>query len=250
MVEPDVIVTLPRHIDFPFFRYAIDRYRNYFRQVLIGLTDHGMKKDYSTFLINNTRASFKKIKRAEGHEDWRNKAVNYMLEKSYSDYVLFLEPDFLIRDERFFEVLFSNREYNFIYYKEDNRIHPACAFIRRDLIDKTRKDFSAKLSTFDHFGIFFDEILRNGCNHCTLEDIGLLKGVDYLHLGGLTQNYYTQPYYNKKEFLTYNRLCMRLPVVFNEFKDKMIAINQKNLDEISSAVVCDMFPKAEKEEKG
>ena len=226
MQKPDLIIVWPKSIDYPLFRYNLARFRHYFEQVYIAISDNGVTEDYTNFLTNNiTNVHFKAIPRVAAGQDWRNVAVNTMLEKATSDHVLFLEQDFLIRDERFFEVLLNQHEYDFIYYDEDGRIHPGCALVPRYLIDKTSKDFSARPPAYDHFGLFFLEIGRMSVS-ADLEMIGLHKGEDFLHLSGCTQNYFAKPFHKPNQFKSYNRLCLNLPVVFNEFKEKMIAIDK------------------------
>ena len=244
--RPDLIVVWPKSVDYPLFRYNLKRFRNYFDQVLIAISDNGTLEDYTNFFTNNiTGAHFKSILRAGGDQDWRNIAVNSMLEKSTSDRVLFIEQDFLIRDERFFEVLLNVNEYDFIYYDEGGRQHPACALVPRYLIDKTSRDFSARPPAYDHFGLFFRELNQLG-HGADLETIGLHDRVDHLHLAGTCQNYHAKPFHKPNQFLSYNRLCLDLPVVFNEFKEKMIAIDKDPsnpffLDE----PVRSMFPRKE-----
>lgn len=242
MIKPDVILTWGRHVDFPLFRYNLKRFRPYFNKVLIGVTDHGKAEDYTSFFMGNMDADFRSIPMGQG--DWRNNAINVMLEKSEADHVLFLEQDFLVRDERFFEVLLNVNEYDFIYYDEQDRIHPACALLPRFIVEKTSKDFSARPPAYDHFGLFFQEALRI-TNSADLETIGLHKGEDFYHLAGLTQNYHATPYFKPNEFLTYNFFAQRLPVPYNDFKLIMEKITKDTSFEPSEAneVVLSMFPK-------
>ena len=246
MVKPDVFLVWPQHIDYPFARYMLSRYRSYFAEVYIAITDHGQMEDYSQFLINNLSplAKLKRIPKGQG--DWRNNAVHVLLSESTGSWVLFLEQDFLIRDERFFEVLLNTSDYNFLYYDHAGRVHPACALVTRDIIDKTGRNFSASPPAFDHFGLFFSEVLRMA-NSADLETLGLHDGEDYYHLAGLTENYHATPYHKPNQFLTYNHYAQQLPVAYNEFKLKMEAIDKKEMFEESEAdeIVHSMFPKKE-----
>ena len=114
-------------------------------------------------------------------------------------------------------------------------------------MDKTSKDKSARPPAYDHFGLFFQEALRLS-NSADLEQIGLHKGEDYYHLAGLVQNYHAKPFHKPNAFLTYNRLALDLPVAYNDFREKMEAIDKDPsnpffLDEPTR----NMFPR--KEEK-
>ena len=226
MIKPDLLLVIPRDVDFPLFRFNLQRFKTYFNKIFIAINDNGTTANYTTFLTNALPfVHFKSTPRGGGSADWRDVAVNALLEKSHSEHVLFLEPDFLIRDERFFEVLFNQSEYDFVYYDEGQRQHPACALVSRYLIEKTSKNFAANPPMGDHFWLFFKELNHLG-QGADLEQIGLHDKEDYLHIAGVCQSYHTKPFHKPNQFLTYNRLCLDLPVVFNEFKEKMIAIDK------------------------
>lgn len=242
MNKPDVLVVWPKDTDYPLFRYSLEKYREYFDQVYIAISDNGTPEDYTHFLTNNIKdAHFKFIPRAEAGQDWRSVAVNTMLEKSTADRVLFIEQDFLIKDERFFEVLLNVNEYDALYYDEQGRMHPALALVPRHLIERTSKDFSARPPAYDHFGLFFKELIHL-CNATDLETVGLHKGQDFYHLAGLTQNYHAEPFFKPNEFLTYNRYALKLPIPFNEFRDKMEQIDKSHPFLLSDTVM-EMIPK-------
>lgn len=237
MLKVDVIIIWPKHIDYPLGRYNLKRFQSYFNTVTIALTDMAQREDYSEFLINSLPfCSFKRIPRAQGNEDWRDSATNALLEKGTSDWVLFLELDFLVRDERLFEIAFSElNEFSALTYIEGERIHPAFALIKRDIVNKTTRNFAAQPPAFDHFGLFFKQVGRH-TSLVDLEDIGLHKDEDYYHLGGLTQNYHAKPYYKPNQFLTYNYLSLQLPVPHHpEFKRRMEEIIEKEHFEASES---------------
>lgn len=247
MIKPDVVVVWPKDTDFPLFRYNLRRFREYFDKVLIAVSDNGTLENYTDFFHQELSdiAQLKTIPVVDGTKDWRNVAINIMLEKSTASHVLFIEPDFLVRDERFFEVLLNVNEYDFLYYDESGRMHPACLLTSRDLIDKTTKDFSARPPAYDHFGLFTMELMRMS-NSADLDTIGLHDREDYYHLAGLTQNYHAKPYYKPNEFLTYNRLSLNLPVKYNEFRLLMEQIDtDKSNPFLIAEVVKAMFPREE-----
>lgn len=217
MIKPDVIVSWPHHMDYPLFRYNMQRFKKYFGNIYVTFTQNTMPDPhYNRFLIKNV-PEIQFITPLDAPGDWRDVSVNFIL-KNYSkaSHVLFLEQDFLIRDRRFFEVVFTEFQYNFMYYQEGERIHPAFALVPREVIDKTSKDFSARPPLYDHFGLFFREVgeLANGVN---IENIGLHDFEDYHHMAGFTQNYNCikegQPLYRPEEFLSYNHYVQKVPVV-------------------------------------
>lgn len=248
MIKPDLLTVIPRDVDFPLFRYNLERFKKYFDQIYIAINDNGFATDYSDFFITSIPfAHFKKTPRGGGDVDWRNVAMNTLLDKSTADWVLFLEPDFLIRDDRFFEVLLNVSDYDFIFYEEGERIHPACALLPRHIIERTSKDFSARPPAHDHFGQFFKQasLITNSAD---LETIGLRDKEDYVHIAGVTQSYHAKPFHKPNQFLTYNRLCLKLPVQFNEFRQTMESIDTDPSNPFfHDAPVASMFPKEDED---
>ena len=171
-----------------------------------------MNTNYTNFLMDNMHGVYFVAIEHKG-SDWRNDAVNEVLAKIKTDEpICFMEQDFLIKDESFFEKVFS-KDHRFIYFTEGDRIHPAFAVVDRALIEQSSKDFSAYPSTYgDHFAKFFSE-LTTGIN---IEELGVKRDKDYHHLNGLSQNYHNfklkQPFYRSEEFLYYNNACRYLPI--------------------------------------
>jgi len=216
MIKPDCIIAQPKHVDYPLFRYNIRRYREYFNKVFIAFTQDTMPEPhYAEFSVQNfPDVTFIAPPKEIG--DWRSVAVRDVLHNFVkSSKILFLEQDFLMKDERLLEVVLNQVGVPFTYYEEGGRAHPAFALVDTDLVMKTSLDFSANPPVYDHFGLFFKEIkaMNVGVN---IEDLDLLPDVDFTHIAGLTQNYYCylneQPLYRPNRFLTYNHLSIKLPV--------------------------------------
>lgn len=212
-MKPILVTTWPIHIDYPLFRYNIKRFKQYFSGIWIALSNHHQEVDYTNFFMAQMPyAHFFSVKHSG--VDWRNDAINETLDQiKTNEPICFIEQDFLIQDESFFEKVFKD-EYPFIYFTEGERVHPAFAIVSREYIDKTSKDFSAYPDTFgDHFAKFFQELPTTGIY---LEELGVKNKIDYFHINGLTQNYMNfkneSPFYNPEEFLAYNYLCFTLPI--------------------------------------
>lgn len=230
MITSDILVTWPIHLDFPLFRYNMVKYKDYFRSLTIVLSNHHMERDYSNFI--RKELPFAQFVEGQGDDpDWRNGAVNRGLDVMPKDgYVLFMEQDFFWKDEKFLETVFSISEtydvppIDGVFFSEGRRHHPAFSLIKRELVDKTSRDFSAYPDTDnkDHFGRFFDEILlkipskEGSKSFWGLDSLKLVNKVDYYHLNGLSQNYHNfklnQPFHNPDVFLEYNYLCQQLPI--------------------------------------
>lgn len=243
MSKPDCLVVIAKDTDYPLFRFNMRRFKEYFNEIYIAVSDNGTTEDFTQFFVTALpEAHFKFIPRAEAGKDWRDVAVNTLLEKSTASNVLFLEPDFLIRDERVFEVILNtSMDYNTVLYDEGGRIHPAFCFTERALVDQTSKDFSANPPLGDHFYKFFKELMKLG--RCVeLEDIGLHNREDFYHMAGLTQSYHAQPFYKPNEFLTYNRYAQKLPVPYGEFVKVMEKIDKEH-PFLLNDVILSMFPR-------
>lgn len=235
MIKPDVLLSQPRHIDYPLFRYRLPQWSKYFNQVLIALTQDTMPPDITQFLVGCPE--YKNVKwvrppKSDGKNDWRNLAVRDMIINfSKSPYILFLEQDFLVKDESFWERVFKSVEYyDLIYYQDGDRVHPAFALTEKELVMKTRLDFAAH-PPYDHFGEFFKDLMLQVDSNfkAELKELAFKEGVDYKHLAGLTNNYHVfklkQPFYKPEEFLTYNHYAQRLPIQqepsFRELEEKI-----------------------------
>ena len=226
-MKPNLLMVWPLSCDYPLFRYNLKRFREYFQDIYIGFTNHHTDENYSSFVKQDLDfAHCIDIEFTSGG-DWRDDAVNQLLDiMNPCTHVLFMEQDFLIKDKTFFERLFA-QDHDFLYYNEGkHRIHPAFALVKRDIIEKTHRNFGAVPPT-DHFGWFFDEVQLQTQG----EDIdNFVKWKeDYYHLAGLTQNYkcfqYEDPFFRPESFLYFNYKSSLLPNV-GPFNDIMQKINQ------------------------
>lgn len=208
-MKPNCLVVWPTHLDYPVFRHNLNRFQKYFSSVWIAFS----RNDREINLSNFVRASLPFCHFAEDPRnkyDWRDSAVNEALRQITTDEpICFIEQDFLIKDETFFEKVFEN-EHDFIYYQEGSRIHPAFAVVKRELVEKTSKDFSV-YPPGDHFYKFFSE-LPKGEN---ITDLGVVNKVDFYHMAGLSHNYtnfeYGDPFYHPANFIYYNYKNLQFP---------------------------------------
>lgn len=210
MIRPSVLIVQPRHIDYPIFRYNMLRFQKYFESVWIVFSQHHQEDDYSGFIRANLPfANF--IDAERKGSDWRNDAVNQALDKmGDKQHIMFLEQDFLFKDDSFFEKVLGSDQ-RFIYFKENERTHPAFAIVDRRDIEQTRKNFSA-IAPYDHFKLFFDD-LGEGTD---IETLGVRSRDDFYHMNGLSQNYmnflYDDPIYRPINFLYFNYKSYNLPI--------------------------------------
>src|SRR5947199_8134455 len=116
-MKPILLITQPIHIDFPLFRYNIERFKNHFAGVWIALTNHHQEINYTNFfMVQMPYAHFVDVKHTGN--DWRNDAINETLDRiKTNEPICFMEQDFLIKDDVFFEKVFKDN-YDFIYLTE------------------------------------------------------------------------------------------------------------------------------------
>lgn len=230
IIKPDLICAWPTHVDYPLFREYIQTTRSKLHQIVISFTDmQTALPNYQSFIEEQLKAdkvSFVQPLPIISGKDWRNEAVKKALEIATGDWVWFVEQDFFPAEGFWPEVYgLAQRTEAFGYYQED-RLHPCCIFVKRELLDKTSKDFSAYPDKgYDHFGkLQHDLELRT--------NPGVLHQWTGKHLNGLSQNIYLlqtgqEPNYNPEEFKEYCKKCLehKLPEELAKlFKDYVEAI--------------------------
>ena len=190
---------------------------------------------------------FIKPPRSNGVNDWRDLAVRDLLVHSNSDYVLFLEQDFLFKNETIFEFL-PKYTRPFLGYKQGERIHPAFALVARSVVEKTSKDFSARPDHgYDHFGLFFMEVLKQIDEPRFIDNYNFENQKHFYHLNALTQNFHVfqagEQFFKLDEFLTYIDGCLTLKVPQS---DKFQALCEKIINRYGKGnikFIRDFFPK-------
>lgn len=212
----DLIEVWPTHVDYPLHReFLRDNYKR-FDKVIIALTNMQTPWNISTFLKNNiAHALFLEPDPPTSKYDWRSKAVNRALGVSHAPWVWFTEQDFVVTDPLFWESAehkIEREDLDTLIYVEGERPHPACWFVRRELIEETSRNFGLVPDQGDHFSIFFRELYGADAK------IGYLKQNDYFyHMNGLSQNMYLlqsgqEPNFRIPEFKNYLRKCLNCSV--------------------------------------
>ena len=167
-MKPDVIVTNPYSLDYPYFTSLMERNRNKFGKIIIGFYNDYRDWDYRSFIkMKIPYAVSVDVGTIPDRQDWRNVAVNAALSKSTSKYVLFMEQDFVVKSELFWYMA------PLVYYDvkgfpdqtdgwtKKDRLHPSFLMVRRNLVEKTSKNFSAYPDKgMDHFHTFTNELLE------------------------------------------------------------------------------------------
>lgn len=209
----DLIISWPLHLDYPLFRKMIKENRNFFNKVIVVFTDMNVRDpNYKTYVqqaMTEDKITFMDCLPTEANEDWRNKAVNMALSISNSEWIYFTEQDFLPVPEFWREIggLMARTDVFGRFQKE--RLHPCCLFIKRELLNKTSKDFSANGDKeYDHFGLIQKWLDKQDII------IGVIREKLGHHMNGLSQNLHllqtgSEPNHAPPEFKQYVKDCLK-----------------------------------------
>lgn len=215
MNKPDIILTHPTHIDHPYWRYQMREFRDFFNRIIVIFAHSNMGNDYTQAiksLMNQDQVDFLGPFQPPAGGDWRDNAVNKGLSLSTASRVLFLEQDFLLSYSLLEKVI--QDDHDSIFMPDGERLHPAFIIAKRDVINRTSRNFAANPPLYDHFGLFTKELCELG-THATLLNLGC---TDWEHLGGLSFNYAVflegrpEALHNPARFISYHREILGLDV--------------------------------------
>ena len=190
--DVDVIVSWPKSMDYPLWRKQMQQLAPYFNKIFIVFTETNKGIDYSDFVksaINDNKFVFLDSPEVKPGEDWRNVAVNEALRLSKASVVWFTEQDCLIVDPAFWTILrVALLKFDVIGYKDGNRLHPSNLWVKREFINKTRKDFSVVPDRSDHFSKFYFDL-----RHANARIHNFKSNQDgsfeyFYHMNGLSHN--------------------------------------------------------------
>ena len=182
MSKVDIIVCHPYEIRYPVWEKMIRANMDYYNKLFVVFTKGNFTgKDYSgevgLALLSPQVVFLDMPAVGEGfpNSDWRHTAVRYALAQSEADYILFLEQDLLIPSLK----VVQDFKGDVLGIKEGDRIHPAFLLVKRELINKTDRDFAAYPDKeMDHFDKFIAQL--------PIPEI--LPKSEYYHMAGFTHN--------------------------------------------------------------
>lgn len=195
-MRPDVIVTWPRHCDFPLWRSWLFRNRAHVGDVAVAFTEHHLDRDYSSyvrFMLMGADVTFVNAPREDGR-DWRDTAVNLCLDTVEGEWVWFMEQDLLVHDDHWFRRTLSGLQSSgAIGYRDrgSTRWHPSCMVVRRDIVERTGRYFGP--DPVDHFHAFGLEVeaiapFADLSEHLS-QAVEFGTFGDFVHIGGLSRNH-------------------------------------------------------------
>lgn len=239
MIKPDIITTNSYSLDFPYWRWLMETNKDKFGLIFNVFCDDHRKLNFRDFIMANTpwAQSIDIANIFQG--DWRNNTVNAGLRKSNSNWVLFLEQDFIPEQDDFFDKVFTEVENydvaGFVDNGEDwvvgKRLHPAFLIVRTALLRKTRLDFAAHPDKDrDHFGTFTDELLK--FTPLFLD----IRKYKWKHIAGVSSNYMLvaegkKPNYKLDEFKDFVMMSMGAPVIQDQ---RFLELSSKCIESVNN----------------
>ncbi len=253
MKNPDLLITWIKHCDYPIFRSFLRKRRGFFGKIIIYWSEHFRDMYYDKFIQDDLKdlgniQFIPNIEYKYGIEDWRNIATNRMLQETNSEWICSVEQDFFAKDwdKLLNSITDASKNFDLLGYKgyqgqaehqasylTGNYVHPAFWFMKRELLEKTTKNFSADTEKgCDHFGLITREIEKMKIPIWYTQDNGFPEE-DAFHQGGINMNYleFGKPgfvLHRPKQFFLYNFWSMRAPVVQNtQFFDLCVKVNSE-----------------------
>lgn len=226
MSKPDIIMQWCVYVDFPFWRLWLKKYRAKFNKVILYPSrQHGVidLEHYIEEQVPETWITGDVINWTEPGLDWRQREVTPCLQEIESDWILFMEADFFCDnwDKLFLDIEKAMETADMIGWWSPSvfpYIHPCFLLIKRELLNKTNKDFRAhpEIDGSDHFAMITRDTEKLGAKIVKLQDLGWTEPEHAFHLGGLTY-----PYQDFKGDETI--IGCKYPEMFATYNDKLIS---------------------------
>jgi hypothetical protein len=240
----DVIISWPDSVDYPNWRSFIKKNRQRFNNVFVAFTVTNSGTDYTNFIsssMSDDNITFlypphNSPLTSSHFEDWRNRSVNQALDLSKSEWVWFTEQDFIIKDDdEFWLNIYSlMKEFDAIGYREGqgsgldmSRYHPACLFVKRQIIDKTNRYFGIVPDVSDHFAVFSQQINLQNCK------VSLLDKNNFTHMNGLSHNFNLM---QRGEKIVY------YPLDFQLYLKDCLLLNDVEINDDYKKIIIERYP--------
>lgn len=185
------------YADYPLFRSHADQYRDKVKKIIIYPSRHHGVLDLEQFAKESFPETWvAPVSIDYGKEDWRQAETMPCLKYSDAEWLWFTEQDFFVKDwdKFYYDIEQAMQHSDMIGWYNPTHfpyIHPSCLFIKREIFEKTKKDFRAhsEINGADHFSMLTKDVTDLGGKITTLQDLGYTDWQDAFHLGGLTYVY-------------------------------------------------------------
>lgn len=194
----DLVSQVCIFVDYPLWRTWVGKYRSKFNKVILYASRHHGVTDLEDFWRKELPETWvsTEIDWTKPGVDWRQEETLPLLEKSDAEWILFMEADFFCDDwdklwldvEKTMETSDAIGLWNETHFPY---LHPCFFLVRREALDKTKKDFRAhpEINGGDHFAMITHDLIENGAKITKLQDLGWTDPEHAMHLGGLTYPY-------------------------------------------------------------
>jgi hypothetical protein len=214
-MKPDLIVAWPENNDYPVWREMLRANRHRFNKVFIPFTASNSNMDYKTFVVKameDDGVTFIMPTPIPKNGDWRHEAVTQAMIVSDTEWVFFTEQDFFFKDNFWDELQkmdWDNLEA--IVVNDNGRFHPCGWFMKKEALEKTRKQFGIIPDKLDHFGQIQKDIERYGLIY------SVINPKTYHHMNGLSHNFRLiteggKPVNEPDVFNLYMKRCLEVSV--------------------------------------
>lgn len=217
----DILSQVCLYNDYPLWKKLLKKYRDKFGKIILYPSrHHGFidQEEYLKATLPETWIDPVAIK--YGVEDWRQAETDPLLVHSDAEWILFMEQDFFVDDwdKLWIKVEEAMKNSDAIGWWNETAfpyLHPCFLLIKREILDKTQKDFSAhpEIPGCDHFAMITRDLEMLGAKITKLQDLGYENWVNAFHLGGLTY-----PYQNWKGDGT-DRFGVGNPIAFYAYNE-------------------------------
>lgn len=236
MKDIDVWLQHSIYCDYPVWRLnMLERNRDRFKKVVLYPSDHNREKSFKNWLFDNVKETWVKDHTVDWFApegvDWRQAEIEPMFAYSDAEWVYFTEQDWFVKDyNKFYDMVQAEMDkgadaIGFWNATAFPYLHPASFFIKREVLEKTQKDFRAhpEIDGCDHFAMLTRDLEKLGAKIVTYQDMGLVEWEDCFHLGGLTSNIIdsvanpeTYRFHRPDMFYVYNWWSRQLPLPINK----------------------------------
>ncbi len=193
----DIVLQYCVFNDYPIWRRNISKYRDKFNKIILYPSRHHGYIDLEKFSRRMLKETWvDPVEIDFGKQDWRQAETDPCLEYVESGWIMFSEQDFFVKDwDKFYkDVEGMMGEYDMFGWWNPTHhpyIHPCCLFIKKELFNKTQKDFRAhpEIPGCDHFAMLTKDAVRLGAKTGELQRHGYIPWENSFHLAGITYPY-------------------------------------------------------------
>lgn len=227
-MKKSLIISWITCCDYPLARIWLEKYHTFFDEIIIYWDVQYRHPFYSAF-IQQSLSNIPNIQFLDpipyefGVGDWRDTATTELIKYATGDWIISIEQDWFCKS---WEALFNSMADSMIHtdmfgwWNPTNApyIHPAFWGIKRDLLEKTSKDFSAhpEINGSDHFAMITYDAEKLGAS-IDKYDGEFSPDSKHFHLGGVNQNYLNGlfegfEFHRPDAFFVYNRRSMEVKI--------------------------------------